>query len=112
MSNGERVMVEVGGVKVESGSKSEKMLVLNLEGKSVGEIAKELGVKYQYVYNVLSMKGVKKNSKKVDGVSVSSRIRALRSEGLGKGEISKVLSEELGREISYQWVYNVLGKGG
>lgn len=108
----ERVMVMVGGVKVEEGSKSEKMLRLNEEGKSVGEIAKELGVKYQYVYNVLKMKGVKVNSKKEGGVSVSSMIRELRKEGMSKGDISKVLSERLNREISYQWVYNVLGKGG
>lgn len=99
----EREVVMVGGVKVEKGSNVEKMLRLNEEGKTVGEIAKLLGLKYQVVYNSLKMKGVGVNLKE-KGESKSEKIRKMAKEGVSKGDIAK----ELG--ISYQFVYNVLSR--
>lgn len=97
--------IVVSGVEVKEGSKTAEMLRLNSEGKSVGEIAKELGVKYQMVYNTLKMKGVEVNKVvKEEGESKSSRIRKMDKEGMSKGDIAK----ELG--ISYQFVYNVLSR--
>ena len=39
-------------------SKAEKIVELFKAGKSKSEIAEEVGVKYQYVYNVLIIKGL------------------------------------------------------
>ena len=38
---------------------SQKIVELHNEGKTVSEIKKELGIKYQRVYNTLVMKGLK-----------------------------------------------------
>jgi hypothetical protein len=40
--------------------------------------------------------------------SINARIKELHQEGKTVGEIRKILSEELGREIRYQRVYNAL----
>lgn len=91
----EEVKVEV---KV---TKTSEILRLWNEGKTRGEIAKELGIRYQHVYNTLVNKQVEMPV--VDrSESKSSKIRAMFVEGKGKSEIAK----ELG--ITFQHVYNVL----
>ena len=83
-------------------SKTSRMVALHNEGKSVGEIAKVMGVKYQHVYNTLKSKGITPGVQKRDG-SKSAEIKKLAKEGLTCGQIAKKLG------IRYQHAYNVLG---
>lgn len=91
--------------EVKAGSKTETMMRLNDEGMTVGQIAREMGVKYQQVYNTLKMKQcVVKLGKEVGEESKSAAIRRLLKTGMTRGEVAN----ELG--VSYQFVYNVENK--
>jgi len=39
--------------KVETKSKSQRIRELSLEGKTISQIAKSVGIRYQFAYNVL-----------------------------------------------------------
>lgn len=88
-----------------SQSKSEKMRQMYDEGKSVSEIAKELGVRYQFVYQVID-KHTKGNMRKDKSStpSKSETFRQMYDEGYTIGEIA----EKTGS--NYTFVFNVIKK--
>lgn len=51
---GHEVEIEIGGEKLKVPSKSQAIVELYKAGASKGDIAKALGIRYQFVYNVLS----------------------------------------------------------
>lgn len=84
-------------------SKSKRMIELYLGGLEIKEISVEMGVRYNFVYNVLSnycrmndleLRRVKRNSKKDDIVRMID-------EGMNNVEISSEL------KCSYNYVYGV-----
>lgn len=82
-------------------TKTASIKALHAEGKSVAEISKALGIKYQFAYNVLKQANLvvvvrdKQDTK-------TAKILAMHAEGKSITEISKAL------EIRFQHVYNVL----
>jgi hypothetical protein len=66
------------------GEKVDKKLPIKLEGDQLDKVLK-------------------------DG-SVASKIKFLSGEGMARADISRTLTAVLGRQISYQWVKNVLDK--
>ena len=91
-----RKMVE-GGV-----SKSEMIRRLYDEGREVKEVSDLVGVRRQFVDNVIRNRdGVVRGSKKVNK---SEMMRKLFEEGKKVGEVSKELNE------NYNWVYSVYKK--
>lgn len=51
--------IEVDGKKVKVPSKSQAIMALHRDGKSTGEIAKILNIRYQFAYNVIKRLGNK-----------------------------------------------------
>ena len=86
------------------GSKSSKMLALYNEGMEIGEIAKAMGVRYNFVYNVVSndcrKAGTEVRVTKKLG-SVKSSIVELIEQGKTNTEISKALA------VNYNYVFKV-----
>ena len=86
------------------GSKSSKMLALYNEGMEIGEIAKAMGVRYNFVYNVVSndcrKTGTEVRVTKKLG-SVKSSIVELINQGKTNTEISKALA------VNYNYVFKV-----
>jgi len=59
----------------------------------------------------LPLKLTEEQTKKVvSDSSVASKIKFLSGEGMARADISRTLTSVLGRQISYQWVKNVLDK--
>ena len=86
------------------GSKSSKMIKLYNAGMEVGDIAKLMDVRYNFVYNVVS------NDCRKNGVAV----RVMRKQGLVKQEIIELVKEgksntEISKELSvnYNYVFKV-----
>lgn len=86
------------------GSKSKKMLAMYNEGMEIGEIAKLMGVRYNFVYNVVSndcrKAGTEVRVTKKQG-TVKASIEALITEGKTNTEISKELA------VNYNYVFKV-----
>ena len=86
------------------GSKSSKMIKLYNAGMEVGDIAKLMDVRYNFVYNVVSndcrKNGVAVRVMRKQG-SVKQGIIALVKEGKSNTEISKELS------VNYNYVFKV-----
>lgn len=96
----EEIMAIVNG----EGSKSKKMLALYNEGMDIGEIAKLLGVRYNFVYNVVS------NHCHKEGTEV----RVTRKQGNVKQAIIQLIEEgktntEIQKELgtNYNYVFKV-----
>lgn len=82
-------------------TKSEQMRQMYNQGLTVGEIAKQLGVRYQFVYGVISKTGeIRKQPKE----SKSDLFRQLYDQGLSIGEIAKQTNS------NYTFVYSVIKK--
>ena len=86
------------------GSKSSKMVKLYNEGVEIGEIAKLMGVRYNFVYNVVSNEcrkaGTEVRVAKKNG-EVKQSIIALIDQGKTNTEISRELS------VNYNYVFKV-----
>ena len=86
------------------GSKSSKMMKLYNEGVEIGEIAKLMGVRYNFVYNVVSNEcrkaGTEVRVAKKNG-EVKQSIIALIDQGKTNTEISRELS------VNYNYVFKV-----
>ena len=86
------------------GSKSSKMIKLYNAGMEVGDIAKLMDVRYNFVYNVVSndcrKNGVAVRVTRKQG-SVKQKIIELVKEGKSNTEISKELS------VNYNYVFKV-----
>ena len=92
----EKVMKIVNG----EGSKSSKMLRLYDEGMEIGAIAKLLGVRYNFVYNVVS-NNCRKNG---EDVRVSKKLGSVKEsiiELIEKGMSNTEISRELGKNYNY-----------
>ena len=96
----DKVMQIVNG----EGSKSGKMLKLYNEGMGIGEIAKLMGVRYNFVYNVVSndcrKSGTEVRVNKKLG-TVKGSIIELVNAGKTNAEISKELA------VNYNYVFKV-----
>jgi transposase-like protein len=86
------------------GSKSKKMIELYNRGMEIGEIGKVMGVRYNFVYNVVSnmcrKEGMKVRVSERRG-KVKESIIELVKEGKSNTEISKELS------VNYNYVFKV-----
>ena len=82
---------EMQKVIAAEGSKSSKMIQLYNEGCEIGEIAKAMGVRYNFVYNVVSN----------DCRKAGTEIRELIEAGKTNTEISKELAK------NYNYVFKV-----
>ena len=86
-------------------SKSQKMRELYDQGMSVSQISKELGCRYQFVYQIISNYtngDIKNSNDKKD--SKSEEFRKLFDEGLSVGEIAKTTNS------NYTFVFQVIKK--
>ena len=83
-------------------SKSERMRRLYRLGLDVGLIGKIMGVRYNYVYNVVSREFG--SVRKKEGENKSDKYRRLWDEGLGVGEISKREND------NYNYVWSVIDR--
>ena len=80
-----------------SSTKSERIRELYRQGKSISEIAKELGISYQHAYNVLVSSGLHKpKSKKGEAPAVDPKAYAEFIRGL---DLRAVLLEHLEAEV-------------
>jgi len=86
-------------------SKSQKMRSLYEGGLEIGEIAKLMGVRYNFVYNVVSdsyrKAGIEMRTRKT-GDSVKSQIVSFIKEGLNPVEISKTLKCNINMVYKYR----------
>lgn len=87
-------------------SKSQQIRELLDQGRTVSEIAKELGIRYNFAYNVASRYCIQANKEmpRQRKESKAARIRELYQEGKSIGEIQKTLG------VDYSTVYHVVGK--
>src|SRR5687767_14632077 len=104
-------------IQVKEGTKTHKILMSYNRLQNVGEVANELGIKYQHVYNTLRMKGIQpktSRSSSSDGKTLTDRMKEMTEEGKTAGEIARILTEERqatdanAKPVSYQQVYNSL----
>lgn len=95
---------KINNILKSEGSKSSKMLQLYNEGMEIGDIAKALQVRYNFVYNVVSNKCMKEGAE----------VRVTRKNGSRKaaiialiqeGKTNKEISQELG--CLYNYVFKV-----
>ena len=85
-------------------SKSAKMKALYNGGMEIGEIAKQLGVRYNFVYNVISNDAMKKG----EAVRVTRKNGTVKAEivkRIEEGKTNKEISTELG--VLYNYVFKV-----
>lgn len=86
-------------------SKSQMMRDLYDQGMSVSEIAKEVGVRYQFAYQVLSKHtGGELRSSTASKTSKSSEFRRMFDEGMTVGQIAKATNS------NYTFVFQVIKK--
>ena len=95
---------EMQKVIATEGSKSSKMVTLYNEGCEIGEIAKAMGVRYNFVYNVVSN----------DCRKAGTEIRVTRKQGSVKESIVKLIeagktNTEISKELAknYNYVFKV-----
>jgi transposase-like protein len=86
------------------GSKSKKMLDLYNEGLQVGEIAKLMGVRYNFVYNVVS-NDCRKNGNEVRVTRKQGTVKTSIIERIDEGKTNTEISKELG--VNYNYVFKV-----
>jgi len=95
---------EMQKIIASEGSKSSKMVQLYNAGCEIGEIAKAMGVRYNFVYNVMSnecrMAGTEVRVTRRQG-SVKKSIIELIEQGKTNTEISKLLGK------NYNYVFKV-----
>ena len=95
---------EISKIVDGEGSKSSKMLVLYNGGMEIGEIAKVMGTRYNFVYNVVSndcrKSGTDVRVTKKQG-TVKQSIIELIDAGQSNVEISKALA------VNYNYVFKV-----
>lgn len=86
------------------GSKSKKMMDLYNEGLQVGEIAKLMGVRYNFVYNVVS-NNCRKNGEEVRVARKQGTVKAAIVEKIEEGKTNTEISKELA--VNYNYVFKV-----
>lgn len=86
------------------GTKSAKMKALYNEGVEIGEIAKLMDVRYNFVYNVISNAAMK-NGEQVRVTRKNGTVKAAIIEGIKAGKTNKEISTELG--VLYNYVFKV-----
>jgi transposase-like protein len=95
---------EIKKIVENEGSKSSKMIAMYNGGMDIGSIAKVMGVRYNFVYNVVS-NDCRKNGMEVKTLrkqgEVKESIIALIKEGKSNTEISKELAK------NYNYVFKV-----
>ena len=95
---------KVKKIMASEGSKSKKMLDLYNEGLQIGEIAKLMGVRYNFVYNVVS-NDCRKSGNEVRVTRKQGTVKASIIERIDKGMSNTEISKELG--INYNYVFKV-----
>ena len=95
---------KVKKIMANEGSKSSKMLALYNEGLQIGEIAKLMGVRYNFVYNVVS-NDCRKNGNEVRVVRKQGTVKVSIIERIDKGMTNTEIAKELG--INYNYVFKV-----
>ena len=89
-------------VKMTEMSKSAKIKQLHEQGMSCAQIARELGIRYQFVYNVLKQNSLDVRTSDRSAFSKSSMIKtAYKQYGTVRAAADAV-------GVSYQFAYNVL----
>lgn len=88
--------------KAKGTSKSEKMRKLYDEGMSLGDIAKKLQVRYQFVYNVIDAYTNGNIRKTEKGATKTSQFIELFEKGHTPGEIAKLTNS------NYNFVYSTV----
>ena len=86
------------------GSKSSKMLALYNEGMEIGAIAKLMGTRYNFVYNVVS-NACRKSGDEVRVQKKQGTVKAAIIERIDKGMSNTEISKELA--INYNYVFKV-----
>ena len=86
------------------GSKSGKMLALYNEGMEIGEIAKLMGVRYNFVYNVVS-NDCRKSGNEVRVQKKLGTVKTAIIERIDKGMTNTEISKELA--VNYNYVFKV-----
>lgn len=82
------------------GSKSQKMIKLYNEGLEVGEIAKAMGVRYNFVYNVVS-NDCRKAGTEIRVTRKQGSVKASIVELIEAGKTNTEISKELGKNYNY-----------
>ena len=95
---------KVKKIMANEGPKSSKMLALYNEGMQIGEIAKLMGVRYNFVYNVVS-NDCRKSGNEVRVTRKQGTVKASIIERIDKGMSNTEISKELG--INYNYVFKV-----
>lgn len=90
---------EVVQIVKSEGSKSSKMVKLYELGVEVNEVCVLLGVRYNFVYNVIS--GKFGSIRKVKKESMSEKFIEKFEEGMKVSEVSKLFN------VNYNWVYSI-----
>lgn len=85
-------------------TKSAKMKALYNGGCEIGEIAKLLGVRYNFVYNVISNDAMKKGEE-VRVTRKNGTVKAEIIKRIKEGKTNKEISQELG--VLYNYVFKV-----
>ena len=86
------------------GSKSSKMWALYNEGMEIGDIAKAMGVRYNFVYNVVSNACRKEGTE----VRVTKKLGSVKQsiiELIQAGQTNTEISKEL--KVNYNYVFKV-----
>lgn len=95
---------KINSILKSEGSKSSKMLQLYEEGMSIGDIAKALQVRYNFVYNVVSNKCMKEGTE-VRVTRKNGSVKASIIELIQQDKTNKEISQELG--VLYNYVFKV-----
>lgn len=96
----EEIMKVVNG----DGSKSSKMLKLYNGGLEIGEIAKLMNVRYNFVYNVVS-NDCRKNGVEVRVTKKQGTVKTSIIERIEEGKTNTEISKELA--VNYNYVFKV-----
>ena len=86
------------------GTKSSKMLALYNEGMEIGEIAKAMCVRYNFVYNVVS-NDCRKNGNAVRVQKKKGTVKTAIIAGIKEGKTNTEISKELA--VNYNYVFKV-----
>ena len=95
---------EINEVLAKESSKSSKMLALYNGGLEIGEIAKLMGTRYNFVYNVVS-NDCRKAGTEVRVSKKNGTVKAGIVERLEQGKSNTEISREL--QINYNYVFKV-----
>ena len=95
---------EIRKVIEAEGSKSSKMLKLYNEGLEIGDIAKLMNVRYNFVYNVVS-NDCRKNGMEVRVTKKQGTVKTSIIERIEEGKTNTEISKELA--VNYNYVFKV-----